>query len=142
MPEKFKRTIPANSHFELSKTNREIKFKRGDIEFVRVKMKPGMTVDQADLPGNAQIPAASPGFKLGRLIMNLKATIPEGETLEMYIKIDPYDADFAGGRNKIKLAYLVEDEWSVIDGVNWDNPEYALIVSSNWPSDPPIAAGK
>ncbi len=140
---RFTRTIPTGSSFQRSQSDQEIRFSAKGVDYVRVKMKPGLSVDQASLPDDAQIPASSAGFRVGRLILNLKATLPSGQTLELYIRYSQEDVSFAGNtRQNLKLAYLLNDQWNVINGVNWDDPNFAYVALTDWPDDPPMSVGR
>jgi hypothetical protein len=122
---------------------KEFTFKTGPQDQVRVIVKNNVKAEAGDLPADGDLPATDQ-FTPIRLVINLKlSTQPKQSNYEIGLKVrfSPDDEREAGGREKLKLAYLKGSEWKVLRDTTWGNDYIASVAVPDFPEDPPIATG-
>lgn len=122
---------------------KEFAFKTGDVDRVRVMVNKNVLAEAGNLPGDSQLPSDNQ-FKPIRLVINLKLSTQEQQTsypIDLQIRYDQDDEEDAGGREKLKLAYLAGSKWTVLTGITWGSDYFASVTIPDFPDDPPIAVG-
>jgi hypothetical protein len=122
---------------------KEVTFKTGNVENVKVGVNKDVFAEAGSLPEDSQLPADNQ-FKPTRLVINLKLSSQEKQSfyfIDLQIRYDQDDEKDAGGREKLKLAYLAGPKWTVLTGITWGSDYFVSVTIPDFPDDPPIAIG-
>ena len=128
---------------EIGTDRKEVKFIAENVEQVSVEVKKGVTVKASRVPPDSDFPSSGV-FTPIRLVVNLKlSSATPSNTYPIFLKVryGMDDVTAAGGKDKLKLAYLNGSQWKIIDNVIWGSDYYATVSIPDFPSDPPIGTG-
>jgi hypothetical protein len=122
---------------------KEFTFKSGNQDHVRIIVNNAVKAEAGKLPDDSQLPSDD-RFRPIRLVVNLKmsAQTPQPSyAIDLKVRFDQDDEKEAGGRAKLKLAYLTGSKWTVLTGTTWGSDYFASVTIPDFPSDPPLATG-